>query len=63
MGGDAIIVSDNGTGISIENYGKIGLKHHTSKIDEFCDLSNLKSFGFRGIIMSTCDIGIWGLIN
>ena len=52
MGGEAFVVSDNGSGILTANYDKIGLKHYTSKIDEFKDLSNLKSFGFRGMIVS-----------
>ena len=48
MGGNSISVSDNGIGITPENYEKIALKHFTSKISEFDDLSVLSSFGFRG---------------
>ena len=44
----SIEVCDNGDGIEQCNYEGLGLKHHTSKILNFNDLSNVSSFGFRG---------------
>jgi DNA mismatch repair protein PMS2 len=48
MGSELISVTDNGAGISPDNYSAVGLKHCTSKIGEFDDLNSLNSFGFRG---------------
>jgi DNA mismatch repair protein PMS2 len=48
MGTESIEVSDNGGGISPDNYEAVALKHHTSKIAQFNDLETVKSFGFRG---------------
>jgi DNA mismatch repair protein PMS2 len=48
MGSESIEVSDNGSGIEPGNYSGIALKHHTSKLSEFCDLTSVSSFGFRG---------------
>jgi DNA mismatch repair protein PMS2 len=47
-GAESIEVSDNGSGIDPENYSGIALKHHTSKISEFVDITSIGSFGFRG---------------
>ena len=47
-GVESIEVSDNGDGIDQENYSALALKHHTSKIQDFSDLSKVMSFGFRG---------------
>lgn len=44
----SIEVCDNGDGIDPSNFEGLGLKHHTSKILNFNDLSNVSSFGFRG---------------
>jgi len=44
----AIEVSDNGAGIHPSNYASLALKHHTSKLATFSDLSSIASFGFRG---------------
>ena len=44
----SIEVCDNGDGIEPNNFEGLGLKHHTSKISNFNDLSNVSSFGFRG---------------
>lgn len=47
------IVSDNGSGISLDNHSSLALKHHTSKISLFNHLENLSSFGFRGEAISS----------
>lgn len=48
MGSESIEVSDNGKGIEPSNFEFIALKHHTSKLQDFSDLNDLRSFGFRG---------------
>ncbi|KAL8968446.1 MAG: hypothetical protein Q9183_002455 [Haloplaca sp. 2 TL-2023] len=50
---ESIEVQDNGTGISPENYASIALKHHTSKLATYHDLSSLQTFGFRGEALSS----------
>ena len=50
---DAIEVQDNGIGISSDNYETIALKHHTSKLSSYDDLSSLQTFGFRGEALSS----------
>ncbi|EXJ89066.1 DNA mismatch repair protein PMS2 [Capronia epimyces CBS 606.96] len=50
---DAIEVQDNGSGISPANYDSIALKHYTSKLSSYEDLSNLQTFGFRGEALSS----------
>ncbi|KKF95186.1 DNA mismatch repair protein pms1 [Ceratocystis platani] len=54
QGLDSIEVQDNGSGISPENYAGVGLKHHTSKLSTYEDISNLNTFGFRGEALSSC---------
>lgn len=49
----SIEVVDNGSGISPENYDAIGLKHHTSKLSSFEDLTTVSTFGFRGEAISS----------
>ncbi|KAG8827300.1 hypothetical protein FRC17_007890 [Serendipita sp. 399] len=41
-------VIDNGTGISKDDYDTVALKHHTSKLSSFEDLTTVETFGFRG---------------
>ena len=53
QGLDSIEVQDNGSGISAENYQSIALKHYTSKLSTYDDLSNLQTFGFRGEALSS----------
>ncbi|KAM7217532.1 mismatch repair endonuclease PMS2 [Rhypophila decipiens] len=53
QGLDAIEVQDNGSGISPENYESIALKHYTSKLSTYDDLSTLQTFGFRGEALSS----------
>jgi DNA mismatch repair protein PMS2 len=48
LGGDSIEVSDNGGGIEPNNYAGLAMKHHTSKLQQFSDLTAVSSFGFRG---------------
>ena len=50
---DSIEVQDNGGGISPSNYDSIALKHHTSKLSSYEDLSTLQTFGFRGEALSS----------
>ncbi|KAB8076611.1 hypothetical protein BDV29DRAFT_169715 [Aspergillus leporis] len=50
---DLIEVQDNGSGISPENYENVALKHYTSKLSSFEDLSQLQTFGFRGEALSS----------
>ncbi|KAL1608517.1 ATP-binding mismatch repair protein [Paraconiothyrium brasiliense] len=50
---DAIEVQDNGLGIAPEDYETIALKHYTSKLSTYDDLSSLQTFGFRGEALSS----------
>ena len=50
---DSIEVQDNGDGISPENYESLALKHYTSKLATYDDLSSLQTFGFRGEALSS----------
>lgn len=45
---DSIVVSDNGDGIAKSDYDCVALKHYTSKLSNFADLSSVLSYGFRG---------------
>ncbi|KAM0276234.1 hypothetical protein ACHAQH_006957 [Verticillium albo-atrum] len=53
QGLESIEVQDNGSGISPDNYKNLALKHHTSKLATFSDLSTLSTFGFRGEALSS----------
>ncbi|GAA6010657.1 hypothetical protein JCM11491_003013 [Sporobolomyces phaffii] len=50
---DSIEVSDNGKGIDRENWPGIALKHHTSKLSSFEDLTSVSTLGFRGEALSS----------
>ncbi|KAI0920198.1 hypothetical protein AcV5_010002 [Taiwanofungus camphoratus] len=50
---DVIEVVDNGSGIAPGDYDAIALKHHTSKLSSFDDLTALHTFGFRGEALSS----------
>ncbi|KAJ6010772.1 hypothetical protein N7451_002184 [Penicillium sp. IBT 35674x] len=50
---DLIEVQDNGGGISPENYENVALKHYTSKLSSYDDLTTLHTFGFRGEALSS----------
>ncbi|XP_023374397.1 mismatch repair endonuclease PMS2 isoform X1 [Otolemur garnettii] len=52
-GVDLVEVSDNGCGVEEENFEGLTLKHHTSKIQEFADLTQVETFGFRGEALSS----------
>ena len=53
QGLDSIEVSDNGKGISPDDYETIALKHYTSKLSSYEDLASLETFGFRGEALSS----------
>jgi DNA mismatch repair protein PMS2 len=53
QGLDSIEVQDNGSGITPQNYESIALKHHTSKLSNYTDLTTLQTFGFRGEALSS----------
>ncbi|EAQ87926.1 hypothetical protein CHGG_04545 [Chaetomium globosum CBS 148.51] len=53
QGLDSIEVQDNGLGIASHNYESIALKHYTSKLTSYDDLSELQTFGFRGEALSS----------
>uniref|UniRef100_A0A2A4JKV4 MutL C-terminal dimerisation domain-containing protein n=1 Tax=Heliothis virescens TaxID=7102 RepID=A0A2A4JKV4_HELVI len=50
---DLIEVSDNGTGVTEDNFAALTLKYHTSKLSEYSDLLGVSSFGFRGEALSS----------
>ena len=50
---ESVEVQDNGAGITSENYETIALKHYTSKLSSYDDLSSLQTFGFRGEALSS----------
>ncbi|GAA5904644.1 hypothetical protein JCM5296_003614 [Sporobolomyces johnsonii] len=52
-GVDAIEVQDNGRGIDQSDWAGIALKHHTSKLSSFADLSSVSTLGFRGEALSS----------
>lgn len=49
----SIEVIDNGSGIAEEDHDSIALKHYTSKLSSFADLSTIRTFGFRGEALSS----------
>uniref|UniRef100_A0A8D2JGE5 Mismatch repair endonuclease PMS2 n=1 Tax=Varanus komodoensis TaxID=61221 RepID=A0A8D2JGE5_VARKO len=46
-------VADNGCGVEEENFTGLTLKHYTSKIQDFSDLTHVETFGFRGEALSS----------
>ncbi|KAG8446925.1 hypothetical protein GDO86_014395 [Hymenochirus boettgeri] len=52
-GAESIEVSDNGCGVEEHNFEGLTLKHHTSKLQDFSDLVNVETFGFRGEALSS----------
>ncbi|KFZ17603.1 hypothetical protein V502_04509 [Pseudogymnoascus sp. VKM F-4520 (FW-2644)] len=53
QGLESIDVHDNGAGITSQNYETIALKHYTSKLATYADLTTLHTFGFRGEALSS----------
>ena len=53
QGLDSIEVLDNGKGIPPEDFETIALKHYTSKLSSYEDLTGLETFGFRGEALSS----------
>ncbi len=61
---DSIEVQDNGSGISPSNYQSLALKHYTSKLASYDDLSSLQTFGFRGEALSSlCALSTFYIIT
>ncbi|KAL3660402.1 hypothetical protein V7S43_014555 [Phytophthora oleae] len=57
FGRDGFEVSDNGAGVTVENYASLVRKHYTSKISRFEDIESVASFGFRGEALSSiCEL-------
>ncbi|KAF9413131.1 hypothetical protein HW555_008573 [Spodoptera exigua] len=50
---DLIEVSDNGSGVTEDNFAALTLKYHTSKLSDYSDLLGVTSFGFRGEALSS----------
>ena len=53
FGSESVEVNDDGYGITQDNFENLCLKHYTSKIEEFEDLLNVQTFGFRGEALSS----------
>ncbi|KAG6819371.1 hypothetical protein H0H93_012454 [Arthromyces matolae] len=49
----AIEVIDNGSGIPEQYHDNVALKHYTSKLSQFSDLTTVRTFGFRGEALSS----------
>ena len=52
-GADVLEVNDNGFGVGPHNFEALTLKHHTSKLRDFSDLTSVETFGFRGEALSS----------
>ncbi|CAG2217295.1 PMS2 [Mytilus edulis] len=63
-GSEMIDVSDNGLGVEEKNFEGLTLKHHTSKLEDFSDLINVETFGFRGEALSSlCALSIMSVVT
>ncbi|RMZ90418.1 hypothetical protein DV736_g2354, partial [Chaetothyriales sp. CBS 134916] len=61
---DAIEIQDNGSGIAASNYQNVALKHYTSKLLNYDDLSTLQTFGFRGEALSSlCALSHFAIVT
>ncbi|KAI9843652.1 MAG: hypothetical protein M1838_002527 [Thelocarpon superellum] len=61
---ESIEVRDNGHGISPQDYETIALKHYTSKLSSYNDLTSLRTFGFRGEALSSlCALSTFHLVT
>lgn len=64
QGLDSIEVQDNGSGIAPNNHESVALKHYTSKLASYDDLSELQTFGFRGEALSSlCALSRFSVIT
>ncbi|KAI0132350.1 hypothetical protein BJ170DRAFT_613581 [Xylariales sp. AK1849] len=64
QGLDCIEVQDNGAGISPQNHETLALKHYTSKLSTYEDLTSLQTFGFRGEALSSlCALSKFSVIT
>ncbi|XP_006813556.1 mismatch repair endonuclease PMS2-like, partial [Saccoglossus kowalevskii] len=52
-GCELLEVIDNGSGIQQDDFEGLALKHHTSKLKDFSDLTCIETFGFRGEALSS----------
>eukprot|EP00039_Didymoeca_costata_P023879 m.8578 g.8578 ORF g.8578 m.8578 type:complete len:899 (-) comp3926_c0_seq1:73-2769(-) len=50
---ERVEVTDNGSGVREAEFQALTLKHHTSKIRDFNDVSGVTTFGFRGEALSS----------
>ncbi len=63
-GMSAIMVTDNGVGISADELSLAIARHATSKIESVDDLLTLHSLGFRGeALASMCSVSEWTIIS
>ena len=59
-----IEVQDNGNGTAPDDFETIALKHYTSKLSSYEDLTSLDTFGFRGEALSSlCALSNFHIIN
>ncbi|XP_077980767.1 mismatch repair endonuclease PMS2-like [Glandiceps talaboti] len=52
-GAELLEVVDNGSGVHPSDFKGLALKHHTSKLRDFSDLTSVGTFGFRGEALSS----------
>ncbi|XP_066250470.1 mismatch repair endonuclease PMS2 [Euwallacea similis] len=52
-GAEALEVSDNGSGVHSDSFQALTLKNYTSKIQDYEDLANIGTLGFRGEALSS----------
>ncbi|XP_070579403.1 mismatch repair endonuclease PMS2-like isoform X2 [Ptychodera flava] len=61
-GSEFLEVADNGSGVEPRDFEGLALKHHTSKLRDFSDLTSVGTFGFRGEALSSlcalCDLSV-----
>lgn len=63
-GMESIECSDDGEGISSENFESLALKHFTSKIRSFQDVSSVTTLGFRGEALSSiCSVAKMSVVT
>ena len=61
---DSIEVQENGKGIAPEDFETLALKHYTSKLSSYEDLTSLETFGFRGEALSSlCALSKFSIVT